>query len=229
MKQKKNLVLTGIIYAILFTVYNVLVFTIFKTYNNVFWLSYGFMCLAFAVQIISMLLSFKTADIETMFLGIPLASLSVYYIFAELFVSATFMFFPMAGMTIAAVVQIVLLAAFLVIAIIALMARDTVSDIGQKIKENVQNIRSILVDVEMLMGQCQDAELKASLRKVSETIKYSDPMSNASVAEVEQRIMQKTNELRVYCDARQIGDAKEACAKLDLLFMERNKKLAISK
>jgi len=229
MKHKKNLVLTGVIYAIIFAVYNILVFTIFKNYSPVFWISYSFMCIAFVTQILSMMLSFKTADVETIFFGIPLVSLSIYYILAELFVSTTFMVFQIAGVTIATVIQIVIFAAFLVIAIIALMARDTVQDVGEKIRENVQNIKSMLVDVDMLISQCQDAELKSKLRKVSETIKYSDPIKNESVAGVEQRIMQKMHELRVYCESNQIIDAKEACTKMELLFVERNKKLAISK
>ena len=72
--KTKNIVGIALIYAILLGLFNLLVFTIFKTRTNVFWLSYAFVTLAFAVQIISMSLAFKTADVETVFFGIPLAS-----------------------------------------------------------------------------------------------------------------------------------------------------------
>lgn len=229
MKENKNLTLTGIIYALLFVVYNVIIFMLFKELTVVFWVSYVFMGIAFAVQITSMMLSFKSTDVETIFHGIPLASLSFYYLLAELFCSFVFMLFQGAGVKAAIIIQLLLLAAFVIIAIIALMARDAVQDVNKKIKENVSFIKSINVDLEMLKEHCSDAALKECLRKLTETVKYSDPMTNASVADVEQRIMQKLSETRVYCDSAKIEDAKNACTDLELLFIERNKKLYISK
>jgi hypothetical protein len=54
-------------------------------------------------------------------------------------------------------------------------------------------------------------------------------MTNDSVASVEQRIMQKVSELRINIDDGQITDAKQACGELERMYIERNKKLAISK
>ncbi|MCH5191701.1 MAG: hypothetical protein J1F23_06000 [Oscillospiraceae bacterium] len=227
--KTKNTVAIGLIYVILLGVFNLLVFTIFKSHSNVFWLSYGFMTLAFVVQIVSMFLSFKTADVETAFFGIPLASFSVFYLCAELVIGALFMIFQMASITLALVIQVLVLAVFLIIAIISLLARDTVQQIGDTVKEHVSNLKSVLVDVEMIMDSCTDPELKASLRKLSETVKYSDPISNEAVADVEQRIMRKISELRINIDDNQIEDAKQSCADLERLYVERNKKLAISK
>lgn len=126
MKKGKATVSIGLIYVILLGVFNLLVFTIFKTHTKVFWLSYAFMTVAFIVQILSMFLSFKTADVETAFFGIPLASFSIYYLCASLIVGAVFMVFQNAGFTLALVIQTLILAAFLIIAIISLLARDGV-------------------------------------------------------------------------------------------------------
>lgn len=227
--KTKSTVGISLIYVILLGVFNLLVFTIFKNHSNVFWLSYGFMTLAFVVQILSMFLSFRTADVETAFFGIPLASLSVFYLIAELVIGALFMIFQQASVTLALVIQIVVLAAFLIFAIISLLARDTVQEMGSNIKEKVDDLRSVLVDVEMMRDGCADSELKEKLRKLSETIKYSDPMSNEAIEGVEQRIRRKVSELRVYLDDNQIADATHACKELEMLYVERNKKLAMSK
>lgn len=227
--KTKNTVAFGLIYVILLGVFNLLVFTISKSRNDVFWLSYGFMTLAFVVQIVSMFMSFKSADVETAFFGIPLASFSVFYLGAELVIGALFMIFQMASLTLALVIQVLVLAVFLIIAIISLLSRDTVQQISDNVKEHVSNLKSVLVDIEMLMDGCADPELKASLRKLSETVKYSDPISNEAVADVEQRIMRKISELRINIDDNQIADAKQSCADLERLYVERNKKLAISK
>lgn len=229
MKKGKATISIGLIYVILLGVFNLLVFTIFKTRTNVFWLSYAFMTVAFIVQIVSMFLSFKTVDVEAVFFGIPLASFSIYYLCASLVVGAVFMIFQNAGFTLAMVIQALILAAFLIIAIVSLLARDTVKAIGDNVKQNVTNLKSILVDIEMLASSCTEPELKQALNKLADTVKYSDPMSTAAIDLVEQRIMRKISELRVSMDNNQIPDALQACKDLEMLYVERNKKLALSK
>lgn len=229
MKKGKTAAGIGLIYVILLGVFNLLVFAIFKTRTRVFWLSYAFMTAAFVVQIISMRLAFKTADVETVFFGIPLASFSVYYLCAALAVGAVFMIFQNAGFTLALVIQLLILAAFMIIAIISLMARDTVQAIGDNVKQNVANLKSTLVDIEMLAASCSDPELKQALSRLAETVKYSDPMSTEAVALVEQRIGRKVSELRVCIESDQMLEALRACKELELLYVERNKKLALSK
>jgi len=227
--KTKNTVGIGLIYVILLGVFNLLVFTIFKNRSNVFWFSYGFMTLAFVIQILSMFLAFHAADVETAFFGIPLASLSIYYLCSELVIGTLFMIFPAAGLTLALIIQILVLAAFLIVAIISLLARDTVQEIGNNIKENVFNLKSVLVDIETMGESCPDPELKEAIGKLAETVKYSDPISNEAIAGVEQRIMRKVSELRIDIDDNQIAEAKQACSELERLYIERNKKLAISK
>lgn len=227
--KTKNIVGIALIYAILLGLFNLLVFTIFKTRTNVFWLSYAFVTLAFAVQIISMSLAFKTADVETVFFGIPLASFSIYYLCAAVVIGVVFIIFQRVNFMLALIIQLLVLAAFLIIAIISLMTRDTVQQIGDNIKENVNNLKSVLVDIELMRDSCSDPELKEALRKLSETVKYSDPITNDSVANVEQRIIQKASELRINIDDGQIADAEQTCGELERLYVERNKKLAISK
>ena len=139
------------------------------------------------------------------------------------------MIFQNAGFTLAMVIQVLILAAFLIVAITSLLARDTVQAIGDNVKQNVTNLKSVLVDVEMLASSCTDPELKQALNKLVDTVKYSDPMSTAAIELVEQRIMRKISELRVSMDNNQIPDALRACKDLEMLYVERNKKLALSK
>ena len=229
MNKNKTNVGIGLIYVILLGIFNLLVFTIFKTRTNVFWLSYAFMTVAFAVQIVSMFLSFKPGDVETAFFGIPLASFSIFYLCAALAVGMIFMIFQQVGFTLAMVIQVLILAVFLIVAIISILSRDAVQAISNNVKQNVVNHKSILVDVEMLAGFTSDPEVKMAVRKLADTIKYSDPMSNAAVELVEQRIMRKISELRVAIENNQTTDALQACKELELLYVERNKKLALSK
>ncbi|NMA17431.1 MAG: hypothetical protein GX939_01510 [Clostridiaceae bacterium] len=228
-RKTKSVVGIALIYVIIFGVLNLLIFTIFKTRTNVFWLSYAFMALAFVVQIVSMFLSFKKADVETAFFGIPLASFSVFYLGAAIVVGALFMIFQAASFTLALVIQTLVLATFLVIAIISLLARDTVQQVIEDQKKDVASHKSVLVDIEMMSEAVADPELRKALYRLSETVKYSDPITNEAVAGIEQRIKHKVKELGFCIEDNQIADAMHTCGELEQMYLERNKRLAISK
>lgn len=227
-KNKTNVML-GLIYLIVFAVLNLLIFLIFDEKNAVFWVSYVFFCIAFIVQIISMFLAIRGQDVEAVFFGIPLASLSLFYFFAAVFTAAVFMFFQNVPMKLVVALQIIIVAVYAVVAIVALLSRDIAQDVSDNVKSGVTAIKTMQVQVEMLMAQTADAALKNSLRKLSETIKYSDPMSNDAVTEIENQIMQSLTELRILCENNQTMDAIGACKAAELLFMQRNKLLKATK
>lgn len=226
---KKSWIMTAAIYAIIFAVFNLLVFVIANEKNGVFWMSYAFMCLAFVVQIGSMLLALRSLETETVFMGIPLASLSFYYFFAAIFVGAVFMFFQNAPFKLALVLQILIVAVYAVVAIMALMSRNVVQDVNDQLKENVQAIQTLTIDVDVFIPQVSDPALKKALKKVSETIKYSDPMSNSAVADIEEQIMQEVNTLRIHIENSNHEDAIQACKDIEVLFLQRNRLLKATK
>lgn len=229
-QKKKNGILIGIIYLILFAAYNLLVFLLFKGYNQVFWVSYGFMVAAFLIHILCIVFITKNLSVNAVFFGIPLASFSVYFVCAEFFCSFVFMIFRnRTGVKPAIGIQALLLAVFIVIAIVSIMTRDTVQNVDTKIKEKVNFIKGIQIDIEMLMQRCSNAEASGTLKKLSETVQYSDPMSNNSVAIQEQMIMQQMLELRTAFDEGNMEAVTKLCEKIGQLFIERNKKLMISK
>lgn len=229
-QKKKNGLTLALIYMVVFVAYNLVVFLAFKNFNAVFWISYGFMIVAYLIHIGCAFSIAKNTNVKALFLGIPLGAFSIYFVLAELFTSLVFMIFKAnASVKVAVVIQALLLCVFAVVAIVSIMTRDTVHNVDQKIKENVNFIKGINVDVEMLMQRCTNPETTGALKKLSETIKYSDPMTNSVVATQEQMIMQYMAELRTVFDSGDMNSAKELCGKIELLFVERNKKLMISK
>lgn len=229
-KGKKFGIMGALIYLVVFIAFNLIVFLCFKGFNTVFWISYGFMVLAFLIHIgIAFYLS-KNISVKAAFFGIPLFSFSIFFVCAELFTSLVFMIFrKAASVKVAIIIQALLLAIFIVIAIISLMSRELVVDTDKKIKDSVGNIKGLNVDIEMLIQRCKDAETTGALNKLSETIKYSDPMSNSAVATQDQMIMQYMPELRNAFDSGDMTRVKELCEKIELLFVERNKKLMATK
>ena len=229
-QKKKNSLMLAFIYFIVFVAYNLVVFLVFNNYNAIFWISHGFMIVAYLIHIGCAFNILKNTNVKAVFFGIPLGAFSVYFVLAELFTSLVFMIFRAnASVKVTIVIQALLLCVFAAVAIVSIMTRDTVNNVDQKIKENVNFIKGINVDVEMLMQRCTNPETTGALKKLSETIKYSDPMTNSAVATQEQMIMQYMAELRTVFDSGDMNSVKDLCTKIELLFVERNKKLMISK
>lgn len=226
---KKTGIMGIMIYIIVFLVFNLLVFLVFNKKNSVFWMSYGFMCLAFIVQVGSMLMAFRTLETESVFMGIPLASLSFYYFFAAIFAGAVFMVFQVASFKLALIVQVLILAIYVVVALIALMSRDVVQNVNDTIRENVQTIKTMNVDVDVLIPQVSDPALKKALKKLSDTVRYSDPMSNSAVADIESQINESMNALRICIENDNNAEAVQMCKDLEVLFLQRNSLLKATK
>lgn len=219
-----------LMYLVIFVAYNLLVFLVFNNFNEIFWISYSFMVLAYLIHIGCALSITKNTNVKALFLGIPLGAFSIYFVLAELFTSFVFMKFRAnASVKVTIVIQALLICIFAVIVIISIMTRDVVHNVDTKIKENVSFIKGLNVDVEMLIQRSTNLEVTRTLEKLSETIRYSDPMSNSLVATQEQMIMQYMAELRMVFDSEDMNGVKDICSKLELLFVERNKKLLIGK
>ena len=221
--KAKNYVIAAIIYAAVFAIYNLFVFLIFNNFNNIFWISYGFMTASLAANIIIVL-------IAAAFFGIPLLYFSGFHVIAEFFMSFVFMLFrEHASVKLTVILQAILFLIVVIFGALAVLSRDTAQTISDTVKQNAFNIKSLAVDVRLLEDDCLDAELKAQLHKVSEAIQYSDPMTNDSVSQLDEMIKGKVSELKYLCQSNNKAEAMQACFKLQAYIKERNNKLLISK
>ena len=99
----------------------------------------------------------------------------------------------------------------------------------EKIKEQTQFIKLLTADAEHLMSSSKTAELKAEAKKVYEAIRYSDPMSNEALADIEGQIQ---SEFAFFTQAIRSEDlelAKSVADGLLNLIDARNKKCKVLK
>lgn len=231
MNQKtKKYILATVVYAAIFAIYNIIVLFAFSGKDNVFWTSYAFMCVGFVANVVIMLLSFKNRDVEAAFLGIPLISFSIFYFFAELFISLIFMIFRNnVGVKVPAIVQTIFFLIFVIFAAMALLARTTVKEVSDNVKVKVSELKNLSIDVKILEDACLDRELKNELHKVTEAIRYADPMANDSVSELDNIIRGKVAELKMFCNSNNKNDALQTCFQISSYLSERNMRLMQSK
>ena len=103
------------------------------------------------------------------------------------------------------------------------VARDEIARVESKVEKKVFYIKSLQVDAEMLANTETDPDVKAALIKLAELIRFSDPMSNDALVDLEKEISDKFIELKT-------AEDKAAIIKvLDSLIVERNKKAKLLK
>ena len=173
MKKK----ITGMSFAILgiaFVIYNLFIFLFLKPETSVFWISYVFMVLAFGLQVVGMYLAFKDMTIEAAFFGIPLAQFTLYYFFAELFMSLVFMIFQHINWKIPVFLQILLLAVYAVVAVVSIASRDAATAVKNDYQQKAAAQRMKTVDVEILRAGVTDPQLKEQLRRLGEELRMTE-------------------------------------------------------
>lgn len=222
MKKNKSMAYAAL--AIAFVLFNVIAFAVPTAKTATFWIAYVFTAVAFASQIVIWKFAFKGADtLKSKFLGIPLISVGITYLIVQIIAFAVFMALPLIASWIALVVCALILGISAICLIGTGTGREEINRVEEKVEKKVFYIRSLQVDVEMLASAEKDTDTKAALTKLAEKIRFSDPMSNEALADLEAEITAKVKELKT------AENKAEIITVLDSLITERNKKAKLSK
>ncbi len=233
--MKKNFKYYIAIWAVLLAVYNVVVFTVQAlpgyeiNYDARFWISWGFILAAFIGQLICAYTAFKSENNNKLFLNIPLITQSYGGAVAITIIGSVCMLIPDFPYWIATI-ACVLVFAFSAIGVIkAKAAAETVSDVGAKVKMQTFFIKSLTADAESLMARAKNAEIKAECKKVYETVRYSDPMSNDALASIEGQIAVAFSKLTDAVTTNNAAAVNELSNELIILINDRNRKCKLLK
>ena len=233
--MKKSFKIYSLIWAICLAVFNVITFATpneiggVSKFSGSFWVGYIFITIAFIGQLVCAFVAFKAENLKKFFYNISLISISYGGLVAMLIVGSVFMAIPVLPEWIAIIVYVIILA-FNAIAIIkATAAADIVSGIDEKIKAQTFFIKSLSVDAQSLMTSAKSDELRAETKKVYEAIRYSDPMANAALSDLDAQIEKQFN---AFSDAVKADDAelaKETADELLEMVERRNQKCKLLK
>jgi len=233
--MKKYFKYYGICWAITLIVFNAVTFVAanetvgLSVVGSSFWVGYVFITLAFIGNLICSLLFFKEENKSKVFLKIPIINLAYSALVVSLIVGAVAMAVPMIPYWIGVIVDVLVLALYAIAIVKASAAADIVNDVDQKVKTQTFFIKSLTVDAESLVARVKSEEMKAHTKKVYEAIRYSDPMSNDALANIENQLQ---NEFNAFADAVENDDitlAKSSANELVILINDRNKKCKLFK
>lgn len=233
--MKKSYKIYSLIWVICLAVFNIIVFVTPNEIGGVskfsasFWVGYIFITIAFIGQFACAFFAFKADNLKKFFYKIPLISISYTGLVLMLIAGSVFMAVPVLPAWIGIIVCVLVLA-FSAIAIIkATAATEIVSGIDEKVKTQTFFIKSLAADAQSLMTSAKSDVLRAEANKVYEAIRYSDPMSNVALSELNTQIEGQFNAFAEAVKADDAELAKETSDALLEMIEVRNQKCKLLK
>lgn len=222
--MKKNSTKGYVILGILFALVSIIAFAVPTSKTTTFWIAYVFTAAAFAAQIVIWKTSLgKDETLKSKFLGFPVVHIGIVYAVIQVIAFAVFMFVPTLPAWSAIVACSVIAGASAVCMISADTGRNEIERVEAKVQKKVFYIRELQADIELLADNESEATVKTALTQLAEKIRFSDPMSNEQLADLENKISIKVAELKT------ASNKLEIITELNSLLDERNKKCKILK
>jgi hypothetical protein len=197
--MKKRIGLYSIIWFVCLALFNVIVFITpneiggVSKFSNSFWIGYAFITVAFIGQLACALLALKARKRNKIFYNASLFFVSYGGLIAMLIAGGIFMATPSLPAWIGIIVCSVILIANIVAVISTKSVIDTVSEIDERVASQTYFIKNLSNDAKALMAAAASEELRAEAKRVYEAIRYSDPKSGASTAELNLQIEREFN------------------------------------
>ena len=222
--MKKNSTKGYVILGILFALISIIAFAVPTSKTATFWIAYVFTAAAFAAQIgIWKTALGKEETLKSKFLGFPIVHIGIVYAVIQVIAFAVFMFVPTLPAWSVIVVCSIIAGVSAVCMISDNVGRNEIERVEAKVQKKVFYIRELQADIELLADNESDATVKTALTQLAEKIRFSDPISNEQLADLENKISTKVAELKTASSKLVI------ITELNSLLDERNKKCKILK
>ena len=221
----KNRGLVTVIAIIVLILFSVSAFLLPFAHTLVFWASYVFGIFSVLMLLMTAILAMNNEKYGQTFYRLSAVNLAFIYFVIQLI----FSLWQMASQSLPSMFVIVacgiMAGIFIILLMLTYMSIEKVQQTGEKIAEKTFYIKSLQSDIDLL--ETDDTVLSSKLRELSETIRFSDPMSHSQLAEIENKIENKCHIL-----AKNLKDIKMSlsiCDDLQLLFKQRNQKCKLLK
>lgn len=222
--MKKNSSKGYFILGILFILVGVIAFAVPTAKTAAFWISYAFTVVAFAAQIIIWNAALgRSESLKSKFLGFSVVHIGIVYLVVQIIALIIFLFIPTLPIWSTVVACAVIAGVSAACMIASDVGRGEIERVSAKVREKAFYIKQLQADVELLASTETDTATKSALMQLAEKIRYSDPMSDEQLADIEDRITEKIAELKSSTDKVEIIN------ELNSLLDERNRKIKIMK
>lgn len=225
--KTKNLIKNIVIFLIALIIYHVLFFALPFVHTPTFWGAYIFGTVAILAQIGVAVLSFHGSDtLRKKVYAFPISRMGIMYLIVQLLISVIFS--TIASLRdnlpgwIVYVVSGIVLGVFTILVLLTDTARDKIQEIEDDEERQTAQIKTFRVNIDSIVRGVNDPELLKTLRKLSDTARYSDPVSTEELYPIEAEITGKIRELNDRIGWGDIDGAKALAVRIINLFEDRN-------
>ena len=228
--MKKDTLRLLIIALVVLIAYNFAVFMIPCLKTATFWISWVYSLLSFAVAGYAIYTGLiKNTDTKSRFYGFPIARIGVIYLIAQVALGGVFMAL---GHILPWWAATVLFTIGLALAVIGLVSADAVVDqiqeLDEKQKRDTSVMRGLQSKVGAMSAQCE-GDAAAAIRAFAEELRYSDPVSNEAIADIESQLVAAIDALQDTVVEGNTEAIQMQCRKATALLAERNRLCKLNK
>ncbi len=231
----KKFWLYAVCWAIALAVFNVVCFVTpnevggISKFAGAFWPGYICITVAFIGQLVCVYIALREKNAQKRFYRLPLIAHSWSGLITTLVIGGFCMATPYLPVW-AGIVFCLMVLGFMALKLVAAgAAGDAVSETDDRIRTKTAFIRTLTAEAEQLTAAAKTAELKAAVKKVAEAVRYSDPMSDAALTEIEGQIQSGFADLQSAVAAEDAARADAAANALLLLIDARARKCKLLK
>ena len=217
----------GIAVFLIAAVYSIILFLLKTSFDLSAWVLYGATMVAFLLVGIQAIASAREGSGIVMDVSLGIVT-AVYFGLQLVFGGIICMSFSDLPLTPVIVCEIILLAAFLVVAFLMYAAQSSNAAQEQNDRKAVQKIRLLESDIQGMMEEATDSNVKKALKGLAEEVHFSDIASLPGLDDVESRIAQNVAILQDEL-TDETADTLARIEKISRLLKERNRTAAILK
>lgn len=224
------------VWAVFVVVFNVIIFAapnelagMTKT-GGAFWSSYIMIMLMFVFQLVCAGRAFRESDMERFFLKMPLITISYVALILSVIAGAVCMMIPDLPNWVGVIVCALLLGYNIAAVLKAEAASDVILNVEIKAADKTAFMKQLKAEAEILNNRSLAPEIKGSVKKVCEAIKYSDPVSDVSLADAELAMKEKFDKFAKMADSGNFNDELQAMqSELISMIDDRNRRCKVAK
>ena len=198
---KKDLKYYLVCWIVLVVLYNVICFVTpseingISKYSGAFWSGYLFIMATFILHLVYAIFALSSNSKEKKILNVPIMVISCFEITVMVVCGTICMTLPNLPNWVAVVVCSIILAFSVISLITVKTVGDNVSTANKVLNESTYSFRELFDISLLLVNNSKTEDTKNIAHRVSEAIRYSDPVSNDELQPLEEEIKEKIIEL----------------------------------
>lgn len=224
MKKLINRISMLAILVIVLVIYSVILLATADLSKGVLWVGYGFTVVAAAISgAISWFTLKDPMDAEELYYQIPVSAICFGYVALAMVLGIVAACLPVGAWKGMLLVELVIHAIIWIILVLSLLHMRKIVEMQNTKTDKVINIRSWESRLLALSKMTQDGALSDTIRRLAEDVRFSDPMSDASVESMDREFAQGIDELQELVRDDEVPEAMLQSEKMKNLLKERNR------